>query len=126
MEEGELQHPPHESRYVPASVSDARESRKKRVRQYFRSVKSLRSEQPRGGPGRRKHPGSSCGFALSRIALPAEALYTSQWTGSEGRTPLKQIVVLGGGFAGVYTARTLEKLTKPDEAVVSLVNRENY
>src|SRR5580765_6043564 len=38
----------------------------------------------------------------------------------------KQILILGGGFAGVYTARTLEKLLRPEEAEITLVNRENY
>jgi NADH dehydrogenase len=38
----------------------------------------------------------------------------------------KQILILGGGFAGVYTARTLEKLLRPGEAEITLVNRENY
>ena len=38
----------------------------------------------------------------------------------------KQILVLGGGFAGVYTARCLEKLLRPEEATITLVNRENY
>ena len=38
----------------------------------------------------------------------------------------KQIVILGGGFGGVYTARCLEKLLRRDEADISLVNRENY
>ena len=38
----------------------------------------------------------------------------------------KQIVILGGGFAGVYTARFLEKLLRPEEADITLVNRENY
>ena len=38
----------------------------------------------------------------------------------------KQIVILGGGFAGVYTARYLEKLLLPEEADITLVNRENY
>jgi NADH dehydrogenase len=38
----------------------------------------------------------------------------------------KQILILGGGFAGVYTARTLEKLLRPSEAEITLVNRENY
>src|SRR5580765_2357903 len=38
----------------------------------------------------------------------------------------KQILILGGGFAGVYTARSLERLLRPDEAEITLVNRENY
>ncbi len=41
-------------------------------------------------------------------------------------TDPKQILILGGGFAGVYTARYLEKLLRPEEANVTLVNRENY
>src|SRR5271155_3618377 len=38
----------------------------------------------------------------------------------------KQIVILGGGFAGVYTARSLERMLRPEEADICLVNRENY
>ena len=38
----------------------------------------------------------------------------------------KQILILGGGFAGVYTARYLEKMLRPEEANITLVNRENY
>lgn len=38
----------------------------------------------------------------------------------------KQILILGGGFAGVYTARYLEKILRPHEASIILVNRENY
>jgi len=40
--------------------------------------------------------------------------------------PQKEILILGGGFAGVYTARALEKLLRPEEANITLVNRENY
>ena len=38
----------------------------------------------------------------------------------------KQVLILGGGFAGVYTARHLEKLLRPEEALITLINRENY
>jgi NADH dehydrogenase len=39
----------------------------------------------------------------------------------------KHIVVLGGGFGGVYTAQALETLLGANEDVqISLVNRENY
>jgi len=38
----------------------------------------------------------------------------------------KKIVILGGGFGGVYTARSLERLLRPEEADICLVNRENY
>ena len=41
-------------------------------------------------------------------------------------TDPKRIVILGGGFAGVYTARQLEKLLRTGEASTTLINRENY
>jgi NADH dehydrogenase len=41
-------------------------------------------------------------------------------------TDPQQILILGGGFAGVCTARHLEKLLRPDEAAITLINRENY
>jgi NADH dehydrogenase len=38
----------------------------------------------------------------------------------------KRVLILGGGFAGVYTARYLEKLLRSQEASITLINRENY
>src|SRR6201998_378334 len=38
----------------------------------------------------------------------------------------KQVLILGGGFAGVYTARRLEKLLRPEEACITLINRRDY
>jgi NADH dehydrogenase len=38
----------------------------------------------------------------------------------------KRILILGGGFGGIYTASRLEKLLRPREADIWLVNRENY
>jgi NADH dehydrogenase len=39
----------------------------------------------------------------------------------------KRVVILGGGFGGVYTALHLEKaLRKPDDFEITLVNKENY
>src|SRR5712675_1476355 len=38
----------------------------------------------------------------------------------------QQIVILGGGFGGVYTARTREKLLGRDEVDIGRVNRANY
>jgi len=38
----------------------------------------------------------------------------------------KRIVILGGGFGGVYTAHHLGRMLKPGEASVTLINRENY
>ncbi|HYN15415.1 MAG TPA: FAD-dependent oxidoreductase [Terriglobales bacterium] len=39
---------------------------------------------------------------------------------------MKRIVILGGGFGGVYAARWLEKLLRPGEADICLINREDY
>jgi NADH dehydrogenase len=38
----------------------------------------------------------------------------------------KKVLILGGGFAGMYTAKHLENFLQPDEAEISLVNLENY
>jgi len=37
-----------------------------------------------------------------------------------------RILILGGGFAGLATARTLERTLRPGEADVTLVSRENF
>src|SRR6266446_2258632 len=39
-------------------------------------------------------------------------------------TDPKQVVILGGGFAGVYTARCLEKLLRSEKASITLIKRE--
>lgn len=39
---------------------------------------------------------------------------------------MKKIVILGAGYAGVRTAKTLEKLLDPKQATVTLVNKHNY
>jgi len=38
----------------------------------------------------------------------------------------KRVVIVGGGFGGIYAARFLEKLLQPGDADICLVNRENY
>ncbi|HKS39271.1 MAG TPA: FAD-dependent oxidoreductase [Blastocatellia bacterium] len=39
----------------------------------------------------------------------------------------KRVVILGGGFAGVYTAQYLEKsLSRRDDFEITLINKENY
>jgi NADH dehydrogenase len=44
-----------------------------------------------------------------------------------GRNAKTRIVILGGGFAGVYTASYLEKLLgQRDDFEITLINRENY
>src|SRR3954467_9117049 len=41
--------------------------------------------------------------------------------------PTKRILILGGGFAGVYAAMELEKIVARDPQVeITLVNRENF
>jgi len=45
-------------------------------------------------------------------------------TSSTGRP--RRVVVLGGGFGGAYAARELERVTKPHEAEIVLVDRNNY
>ncbi|WP_174731109.1 NAD(P)/FAD-dependent oxidoreductase [Mesobacillus harenae] len=37
-----------------------------------------------------------------------------------------KIVILGGGYGGLITSRTLEKLLKQDEAEVTLINKHDY
>src|SRR5260370_11166671 len=49
-----------------------------------------------------------------------------QWSPQIMSDRRNQIVILGGGFAGVYTARCLERMLKPEEADIWLINRENY
>ena len=39
---------------------------------------------------------------------------------------MTRILILGGGFGGVYTALNLEKLLRRDEADITLVSRSNY
>jgi NADH dehydrogenase len=48
-------------------------------------------------------------------------------TGADSRAPRTRILILGGGFGGVYTARHLEKLCKrrPDVEIV-LLSRDNF
>ena len=42
-------------------------------------------------------------------------------------SPAKKIVILGGGFAGLYAAMELEKtLARDQEVEITLVNRENF
>jgi NADH:ubiquinone reductase (H+-translocating) len=41
-------------------------------------------------------------------------------------SPRARVVILGGGFAGVYVARHLEALRKKDEVEIVLVSKENH
>jgi NADH:quinone reductase (non-electrogenic) len=41
-------------------------------------------------------------------------------------TSRTRVLVLGGGFGGMYTARRLERRLSPDEAEITLINPENY
>ncbi|NBU62684.1 MAG: hypothetical protein EBS28_02675, partial [Chlamydiae bacterium] len=42
------------------------------------------------------------------------------------RDKRRRIVILGGGFGGVYTAKHLHSLFSNDEVEICLVNRDNY
>src|SRR5688500_1625666 len=47
--------------------------------------------------------------------------------GAMANSAKKRVVILGGGFGGVYTAMELEKLRgRKDDYEITLVNRENY
>ena len=37
-----------------------------------------------------------------------------------------RVLILGGGFGGIYTALRLEKILRADEADITLVSRDNY
>ena len=42
-------------------------------------------------------------------------------------TPKRRVLILGGGFAGLYVARELEKtLARDPDAEITLINRENF
>ena len=41
-------------------------------------------------------------------------------------TERRRVLVLGGGFGGMYAARRLERRLPPDEAEIVLINPENY
>src|SRR6266699_3160691 len=38
----------------------------------------------------------------------------------------KQVLILGAGFGGAYTARYLGRMLRSEESSISIVNRENY
>src|SRR6266536_3274070 len=46
--------------------------------------------------------------------------------GMTSTTSRKRVLVLGGGFGGMYTARRLERRLPPDEAEIVLINPESY
>lgn len=73
----------------------------------------LRPSQIVGVPAERSQP-----VRKKQAMVPERVAHMSQAE--------KRILILGGGFGGVYTARYLEKMLKPKDASISLVNRENY
>jgi NADH dehydrogenase len=62
-----------------------------------------------------------------RADRPVSALLAEEMTMGTGP---KRILILGGGFGGIYTALTLERLLRRDLRLgtveIALVNRENY
>jgi len=43
-----------------------------------------------------------------------------------GSAAKRRILILGGGFGGMTTARELERLLRPDEAEITIVSRDNF
>ena len=43
-----------------------------------------------------------------------------------GSAAKRRILILGGGFGGMKTARELERLLRPDEAEITIVSRDNF
>ncbi|HEY9583611.1 MAG TPA: FAD-dependent oxidoreductase, partial [Candidatus Paceibacterota bacterium] len=37
-----------------------------------------------------------------------------------------KVVIVGGGFGGVYTARHLDRLFRDDEIEITIINKNNY
>ncbi len=59
-------------------------------------------------------------FKTSRASIPDQRK-------TIGASPRKQVLILGGGFGGLYTALGLEKtLARESDVQVTLINRENY
>jgi hypothetical protein len=59
--------------------------------------------------------------ALKRLGR-RDRRYGGDMTSTTSRT---RVLVLGGGFGGMYTARRLERRLSPDEAEITLINPEN-
>src|SRR5262245_47415259 len=66
-------------------------------------------------------------FRRGDAPLPPAHDHARASTGGAPQTGKTRIVILGGGFGGVYTARRLERLCKrrPDVEIV-LVSRDNF
>lgn len=59
--------------------------------------------------------------------MSQEAVVSTDNTPQNKAAPRRRIVILGGGFGGVYTARALEKLCKRrDDIEIVLVSRDNF
>jgi NADH dehydrogenase len=50
---------------------------------------------------------------------------TTDWTIPDER-PTRRILILGGGFAGVYAAMHLQRILEGSAAEIAIVNRENF
>src|SRR5262245_35173088 len=87
-------------------------------------VKAARILSPAAAPSRRVAGGYSSGAADRWRGPPCPS---GGGAGMTTTVPRTRILILGGGFGGVYTALTLEKLLGSDPGVeIGLVSREDY
>src|SRR5579859_6246854 len=56
----------------------------------------------------------------------SDARAALRWTSKPGGSKKPRVLIVGGGFGGVYVASTLERLRRGDEFEILLVNKENH
>src|SRR5262245_57518575 len=112
----------------------------RRVRRYFAGPVSARggsrmtglaawiSGRPRWELSDRPATARASSDSRGRPGRPHEREFARNEGGPMGAAaPKKRILIIGGGFGGVYTARHLERLLRHKRsAEVVLVSRENY
>src|SRR5262249_21644015 len=85
------------------------------------------SRPPAAGTTRRRATAPDPGECRRTHGLPGEEHMAEVSPPAVARPPKTRIVILGGGFGGVYTARRLERLCKRRSDVeIVLVSRDNF